>query len=285
MQAFMDNLVHLYHTDDTFYKISVLIPVVSTGSFLAQAIPLSLLVLWNPKWLQGRYIKGRAQNSEILSMMFWGLFYSVFNHAVLFGALAALYPYYEPVVKRAMVWDDNVSWITITSAVQLVITFYLEDMFYYNIHKTFHTNKFLFNNVHALHHSIRRPIAMIGHYMSPQEFFAIGGTVLFTPFLLGFVGTMFGMNFPVHYKLMLLWLGLRQWEAAEEHCGFEAPFLIAKYIIPLYDGPAFHFFHHTKVVGNYGAVTAVWDKFFGTVSKGYDNYAKGSPSYEPDAPL
>jgi sterol desaturase/sphingolipid hydroxylase (fatty acid hydroxylase superfamily) len=141
MTAFFSNLVHLYQTDDTFYKISLLIPVVSTGSFLIQAMPLSLLTLFNPKWLQGRYIKGRGTNSEIISMILWGLYYSIVNHAILFFVLAAIYPLYEPVVKRAMIWDDESNWISISSAIQLIVTLYLEDMFYYHIHKLFHVNK------------------------------------------------------------------------------------------------------------------------------------------------
>ncbi|KAL0479687.1 hypothetical protein AKO1_007528 [Acrasis kona] len=169
-----------------------------------------------------------------------------------------------------MIWDDAVSWVTLASLLQFTAFVYIEDFLYYQIHKVFHVNKTLFSFVHGLHHSIKRPVALAGHYMSASEFFMIGGTVVITPFLIGAVTTMFG--YPVHYFVLFIWIVFRNWEAAEEHAGFEAPFLIAKYFIPGYDGPSFHYFHHLKVIGNYGAVTAVHDRIGNTVSRGYDEH-------------
>ncbi|KAL0482506.1 methylsterol monooxygenase [Acrasis kona] len=259
--------------NDIFYKFSFVFPILSTISFLVQAVPLTLLVYVNPTWLHNKYIKGRPCDEEIEKQLLWGIYYSLRNHMFLFASIALAFPLLENYLCYVIIWDNDAPWVTVSSMLQFVAVVYLEDYLYYKIHRAFHVYKNLFNFVHALHHSIKRPVALCGHYMTASEFFLIGGTVVLTPLLIGTFTSAFG--YPVHYKVLFMWIIFRQWEAAEEHAGFEANFLLAKHFIPGYDGPSFHIFHHLKVIGNYGAVTSIHDKRHETVSKGYEKYLKG----------
>ncbi|KAL0483282.1 methylsterol monooxygenase [Acrasis kona] len=256
-------------TNECFYNLCIVVPILSLFSFLSQALPLSLLVYLDPVWIRNKYIKGRPSDEEILHQISWGLYYSILNHIVLFASLAIGFPILERYARMVMIFDDSVSFLSLKSALQFIMIIYLEDYLYYNLHRLFHCNKRLFRFVHALHHTVRRPVAMAGHYMTVSEFFMIGGTVILTPFLVGTMGVLIGLDAQVHYKVLMIWIVFRQFEASEEHCGFESPLLLAKYFIPAYDGPAFHYFHHFKVIGNYGAITAIHDKYNNTISKGY----------------
>jgi sterol desaturase/sphingolipid hydroxylase (fatty acid hydroxylase superfamily) len=51
--------------------------------------------------------------------------------------------------------------------------------------------------------------------------------------------------------------------------GFEFPWNPTR-LIPFYEGPAYHDYHHQATFGNYAAITPIYDRLFGTVAKGYE---------------
>lgn len=265
----METLAHvtnlysnLYHNDSGFFYFCVVFPILSVGSFFFFAFPLSLLTLVNPSWLQPYYIQEkRPSSAKVVEMILSGVYYSLMNHTLLLGALFAVWPFSSAKVRAVIEFDGPMPH-PVLFLVQLLIIVYLEDMLYYHSHRMLHTNKFLYKYVHALHHTVHTPIALSGHYMSPFEFLTIGGTVLVAPMLLGLVT-------PVHIYVVLSWLVWREWEAAEGHCGMKLPVQIVDKLLPFYDGPAYHDFHHSKVLGNYGGLTGIHDRIFDTFSSGF----------------
>lgn len=272
MESLLDHYVSLYHNDNMFFRFCFVVPFLSIASFMFFAIPLTALAYFSPAFMESWWVekdpKRRPTKSSIIKQSILGIGFSVFNHCALVALFVTAYSTIKPILLTCVEWDDSVGFLNtpqsaLLSLAQLIGCAYLEDFLYYHMHKFFHTNKFLYNNVHALHHTIRQPIAITGHYMSPLEFLSIGSTVLVTPMLLF-----------CHIRLIFVWMFVRNWEAAEEHCGFHVPFNLTHKLIPFYDGPGYHHFHHTKVIGNYGSLTAVHDKMLNTLSKGYTDYVK-----------
>lgn len=241
----------MFETNDTtFILFCIVIPIIAISSYLVIALPLSLLVYFDFSFLKPYYVqqKRRPSRDEVWQMIMQGLRYSLQNHAVLIALLIFGFPLLKPIFCKAFEFPhQSINFYTLAiepfynlkicciSILQLIATVYLEDFFYYHLHKFAHTNKFMYKHVHSLHHTVYVPIALSGHYMTVWEFLLIGSTVLVTPILVGLV------FYPMQYIVMVCWLCFRQWEAAEEHCGFEIPgIMIMKKIVPFYDGAAYH---------------------------------------------
>ena len=141
-------------------------------------------------------------------------------------------------------------------AAQVVFFVYLDDFLYYWFHRTMH-GRWLYKHLHGWHHRIVTPWAITGHYMHPIEYVLTGTVALIGPLLLG-----------AHVVTLYVWFALRQWEAAEGHCGYEFPWTPTHLFLGN-DGARHHDFHHARVKGNYAGFFPIWDRCFGTFVKGY----------------
>jgi 4-alpha-methyl-delta7-sterol-4alpha-methyl oxidase len=103
-----------------------------------------------------------------------------------------------------------------------------------------------------VHHRIYTPWAITGHYMHPAEFVLTGSLMILGPLLLG-----------SHLTTIFAWIVVRQWEAAEGHCGYALPWSPSR-LIPGSEGAEHHDLHHARVRGNYAGFLPIWDKVFGT---------------------
>jgi len=141
------------------------------------------------------------------------------------------------------------SWSTI--AWVIVGCFFVEDFYFYWIHRLLHAS-FIYKRIHKIHHDHAAPFGIAGEYAHPVE----------TVFL-GF-GTIFGpLIFCRHMFVLWVWLFFRVFQVVEAHSGYDFPWSPAHWI-PFWGGSEFHDYHHETFSGNYASTFTIWDRVFGT---------------------
>jgi sterol desaturase/sphingolipid hydroxylase (fatty acid hydroxylase superfamily) len=132
-------------------------------------------------------------------------------------------------------------WVSLLHIVAMIL---FQDLFFYLNHLLMHRNKFLYKNVHALHHQYRESIAIATHYVHYVEHL-IGN--LF-PVFIG------AMIFMPHPWVFMFWIVLIAINALHNHSGFAFPYL--SYSVH-------HDWHHYYVNSSYSSI-GLCDKIFKT---------------------
>ena len=218
---------------------------VSMGAFLLFALPLTWIAWREPAWaapyrLQSR--RPRAQTLLVPSVGRW-----IVNNAAMTAGAALAWPLiarsgFRVGAPGPSPWE--LAW-------QVALFLYLDDFLFYWMHRALHQG-WLFKRIHAVHHRIYTPWAITGHYMHPAEFVLTGSLMILGPLLLG-----------SHLTTIFAWIVVRQWEAAEGHCGYALPWSPSRFI-PGSEGAEHHDLHHARVRVNYAGFLPIWDKVFGT---------------------
>lgn len=141
---------------------------------------------------------------------------------------------------------------------QVLFFFIIEDFVFYWGHRILHT-KWLYKNVHSVHHEYATPFGLTSEYAHPAEILFLGFATFIGPALTG-----------PHLITLWLWLVLRVIETVEAHCGYHFPWSPSNFL-PLYGGADFHDYHHRLLYtksGNYSSTFVYMDWIFGT-DKGY----------------
>lgn len=238
------------YRDPRFLWIALGGTLVSMAAFALFAAPLTLLAWRDPPALRRYRIQreapARGQRLVARSIGRW-----VANNLVLLAVVTAGWPL---LARSAIHLGAAPPWWL--AAAELALFAYLDDFLFYWLHRALHT-PWLFRHVHAVHHQIRVPWAVTGHYSHPAEYVATGLLALAGPALVG-----------AHVSVLWAWVALRQWEAAEGHCGYDLPGSPSR-LFPGSDGARHHDAHHARVKGNYAGFFAHVDGLFGTYAKGY----------------
>jgi len=71
----------------------------------------------------------------------------------------------------------------------------------------------------------------------------------------------------------MVWEILRTYETHEAHSGYEFPFSIFR-VLPFTTDDSYHYYHHSKNVGNYSTFFTVWDTVFDNNVDYYEVYGK-----------
>lgn len=137
----------------------------------------------------------------------------------------------------------------------------LEEVFFYVVHRSLHHPKLYF--LHKKHHEYKATIASAFVYSSATEH-------LTNAMASGLFYTLLSRVYPVHIFTVIVWLTFRMIESEDGHSGYDWPWAISNWI-PFSSGGNYHFFHHSKNVGNYGAIIHIFDTFLGT-NKDYIKY-------------
>ncbi|KAL8664071.1 MAG: hypothetical protein Q9202_003363 [Teloschistes flavicans] len=174
-------------------------------------------------------------------------------------------PSHDPVPFSAMEMSiaKTMYWI-LHPLFQFVFAMVLADTFQYFTHRAFHVNKWLYKNVHSMHHDIYVPFAYGAFYNHPLETIPIDG-----------------IGFP-----MCLWLaGLNSRQAAlfgaiwtfktvVDHCGYDFPYNPCNIVCP--NSVLFHDLHHQTwgMKYNFSVYGAFWDGIMGTAWSPHDSSAQ-----------
>ncbi len=243
------------YADPRFVWVVLLGNVVSVGAFAIFAGPLTLLAWADPVWARGWKIQDKPFKI--------GRFVGIATARWLGNSVAML-------AVAALAWPLlQASGIHLgappppsEAALQLLLFVLLDDALFYVMHRVLHRG-WLWKHIHKVHHQVVTPFALTGHHMHPVEYVLIGALMLLGPALLG-----------VHVSVLLVWIGLRQWEAAEGHCGYRIPFSPTVWLLG-FDGPDHHDFHHSRFRGNYAGYLPHMDAWLGTLSKGFAAHREG----------
>ncbi|KAF3573725.1 hypothetical protein F2Q69_00063697 [Brassica cretica] len=141
---------------------------------------------------------------------------------------------------------------------QILFYFIIEDFVFYWGHRILHS-KWLYKNVHSVHHEYATPFGLTSAYAHPAEILFLGFATIVGPALTG-----------PHLITLWLWMVLRVLETVEAHCGYHFPWSLSNFL-PLYGGADFHDYHHRLLYtksGNYSSTFVYMDWIFGT-HKGY----------------
>lgn len=167
----------------------------------------------------------------------------------LIGVPIAAYILYYPFTYFGMqVYAPLPQWTTILR--DLLIAAAVTDTMGYWGHRTLH-HKAIYKYVHKHHHRYKVNVGIAAVFAHPIEdivnntFSSVSGCML--------LGS--------HVLVFWLWLAIRQTEAINAHSGYQfLPDAISKWC----SGGRFHEYHHSHNVGNYGALTTIWDYLMGT---------------------
>ncbi|XP_078445529.1 very-long-chain aldehyde decarbonylase GL1-10-like [Wolffia australiana] len=141
---------------------------------------------------------------------------------------------------------------------QLLVYFLVDDYVNYWLHRMLHS-KWLYENIHRVHHEFTAPIGFAAPYAHWAEVLIVGSPSLIGPALA-----------PGHMVTLWAWIILRQLEAIDTHIGYKFPFTPTKYI-PFYGGAEFHDYHHNvggQSRSNFASIFTYCDYIYRT-NKGY----------------
>ena len=147
---------------------------------------------------------------------------------------------------------QNTPWWMI--AIQVVLAFVIDDIWFYMIHRWLHENKFMLKHVHSIHHRATTPFPLEYLYAHPAEW------------MIGMLGVVIGFGLMLLFmpvSIYSLWIfgGLRNLHEIHIHSDLQLPILSK---LPLISKTKHHDDHHSKLTGNYSS-TFVWmDKIFKT---------------------
>ncbi len=215
------------------------------AAFLVFALPMTWLAWAEPAWAE----RWRLQKRKPDVVRWWwpSVGRWLVNNAILAALLVLAWPVVRGMVTLRV--DGWPAWWEVLGSV--VVFAYLDDVLYYFLHRAFH-HASVYRHVHVVHHRVVTPSAITGHYMHPVEFVATGLLMLVGPLLLG-----------SHILTTYVWIVVRQWEAAEGHCGYRLPVGLL-HGLPGSGGAAPHDLHHARVRGNYSGFLGWFDKVMGT---------------------
>ncbi|XP_023523129.1 methylsterol monooxygenase 2-1, partial [Cucurbita pepo subsp. pepo] len=94
----------------------------------------------------------------------------------------------------------------------------VEDFVFYWGHRILHT-KWLYKNVHSVHHEYATPFGLTSEYAHPAEILFLGFATIVGPALTG-----------PHLMTLWLWMVLRVLETVEAHCGYDFPWSPSNFI-------------------------------------------------------
>lgn len=123
-----------------------------------------------------------------------------------------------------------------TVCLQILLTILINEIMFFYGHWAMHANKWLYKNIHKIHHEFQSPCAFTAIYCHPLE-------LLIADFIpLGF-GLFF---FNTHIHTTAVWIVFAVLGTQTHHCGFRWPWAGTDH------QPDFHDLHHEKFNGNYG---------------------------------
>ena len=201
----------------------------------------------------------------------------------IYYALPGFYP--APNAEAQPLWER---------AARLVLNHYVMSFGMYWMHRALHENKFLWNNIHSIHHWAKHPLSRNTYEDHWADNF--GNAI---------VGHMFAQILvPLDYPTFWFSRLFRIFESLEKHSGISCNLNIAhacqRFWMPYAQMPHHHDWHHEGHKGcnyTFSSLGGVWDAAFGTRKVGrcdannaasatrLDNHTKAKPAgHKPRTP-
>ena len=138
---------------------------------------------------------------------------------------------------------------------QTVLYFLLFDLYFYTVHRVLHVG-IVYDWVHKVHHRSLRPNPLTAFSVHPIEALLTGG---FLPLALTL--------FPFHMYAVTLVSLHGTVNSILLHTGHEVfpRWWYTNRLSRWFVTPSFHDAHHSEIAGNYGIITTIWDRVFGTI--------------------
>jgi 4-alpha-methyl-delta7-sterol-4alpha-methyl oxidase len=245
----MDAYSLAIYQEPLFWLFPVATTAISVLAFLLYALPLTALAYFDPPRLRKYKIQ---QKPFQVRRYFWPNVARIcVNSSIMLLLIALLWPWLR---QSSVHLGAMPAWYWVIA--QLVLFTLLDDFLYYWMHRLLHVPR-LMRHVHSVHHRIKNTCAMDGNYFHWLEFVLTGTLSLVGPLLLG-----------AHVYVVWIWIVIRQFEAADGHCGYDLPYNPMR-LFPLYKGPIYHDFHHARFNGNYAGFLPYLDGLMGTYIKDY----------------
>ena len=145
-------------------------------------------------------------------------------------------------------------------ALQVLIAFIADDIWFYFMHRFMHENKFMLKNIHSIHHRASTPFPLEYLYAHPFEW------------MLGMLGVIVGFGLimiftPVSIYALWIFGGLRNLHEIHIHSDLTLPVLSK---IPFISKTKHHDDHHAKLSGNYSSTFLWMDRIFKTEFKDHN---------------
>jgi methylsterol monooxygenase len=114
-----------------------------------------------------------------------------------------------------------------TILIQVLISFLLEDTWFYFIHRLLHHGWF-YKNIHKIHHEHNAPFGIAAEYAHPVENIFLGIGTALGPMIIG-------MTTGIHIFTVWFWVVIRLWQTVDVHSGYDFPWSPNHYI-PFWGG-------------------------------------------------
>jgi len=209
---------------------------------------LSLL----PIYFKG-LLKYRIQDKKINSKEFFHrlplISFNILSLAVISSiGLYYMFPFF---------FDSSLKFNLLIILLQLFFILFMDDLFFYFLHRWMHENKAILKAVHRIHHKATSPLALEYLYVHPFEW------------MMGYIGPFIGLLiigsfFELSCWTFWLYMLIRNLHELDIHSGFKSLF---SHWIPFWGECEHHDKHHEVLNGNYASTFTIWDIVFGTKMK------------------
>ncbi|KAJ3113325.1 hypothetical protein HDU96_003536 [Phlyctochytrium bullatum] len=258
------SLAHFDRLPDTQRTVLVYVLLPFAASTAANVLVSGLsevLDRYSPKWFWDRYKilykDGQREQYPFREVLLQSLYAQVFLFATSFSGALIFPPFIKMTEKLPTLAEAGIT---------LIMMALVDDLWFYINHRTLHTNKWLWENVHSLHHKMMNPTALSTNYLHPLEMLLVSiGTLAATAVV------------RPHYVPFIFFIFVRTAEDVGNHSGWDFPFMPSRWI-PGHVTARFHDTHHALSnyqgkAKNLATTFTFWDKMFGTFSKGYQRAA------------
>ena len=217
--------------------------------FLIENVAITMGVLIIGKMLQQKFRSSQAVSYHYTAHEVWiCILTNTLNTVVTY---VGFWLWKEGIIKISLT-----GWISIIP--DFIILFMIMDLLMYIFHFIIHKT-FLYHAIHQLHHLSVNPKPIDLFVLHPVETLCFGGL-----WLIVLVGHSFNLYAIILYLIVNVIFGM------VGHLGMEPlPERIRSSPLLKYIGTStFHHNHHQDVSHNFGFYTNLWDRLFGTFSKG-----------------
>jgi Delta7-sterol 5-desaturase len=244
------------------FDTDVPLPLVLLQTFVTQAggyflaVGLLFLLVW--RWGKKRFARRRIQAVERVdrAQLQREVGYTLVTLVVgMSSAGGVLFLHHHGLAR--IVTTSVPFWVTLLWVIALIA---FNDAWFYGWHRLLH-RPWWYRHVHSVHHKSVDVNPFTSYSFHGVEAFILGAWIVPAAFLL---------PLPVSALLVVQAVGLLN--NVMSHLGYEflPRWLVRVPVLRLTNTATFHSLHHTRLQGNFGLHTRIWDRCFGTEVPEYE---------------